>query len=116
MKIYLLTIGEYEDECPVGIFSSIEQLEKFKNKVPSSDYNNYIKEFELDYIPDVPDGKMVYYVHHDCWGNIKSYETDVSHINSINKIYGDDKYATYVWASSEKEAIEVAKKIYEENK
>lgn len=115
MKVYLLTTGDYEDERVVGVFSSVEQLEKFKNKFPTSDYNDP-KEFELDYIPDVPDGKVIYYVHHDYWGKIKSYKGDISHINSVNKLYGDDKYATYVWASSEEEAIEVAKKVYEENK
>ncbi len=113
MKVYLLTIDIYEDRCPIGVFSSIEQLEKFKNKLPHKDYK--LEEFELDYIPDISDGQSIYNVYHDHLGKITSCKVDISYINSVNKLVNHiglkNKYSTYVWASSEEESIRIAEKI-----
>lgn len=116
MKVYVLKTGNYESECIIGTFSSIKQLEKFKNKFPEDDDYYDLEEFELDYIPDISEGKMIYYVYHNYAGKIKSYKTDISHIKEINILYGNDRYATYVWASSGEEAIDISKKLYIDNK
>jgi len=120
MKVYLLTVGEYDEWEIVNVFSSIEKLKKFKKDFPDEEYNDDNEEYELDNHPKIFKTKDVYWVliKKDDEIDFKKVDKLYKNINCINKPYGvvNDWTVVYVWASNGEEAIKRAKKIIEKIK
>lgn len=117
MKVYVLTVDEYEDEEIVGVFSSMEKLNEFKNRFPMRGRGyNTPKQFELNEIPERPNNKFVYNVSYNCKEEISAFKTDFTSMRFIGLLSGkEDNPITYVWASDKEEAIENGKIFFGEN-
>lgn len=121
MKIYALYSGLYEDRRVVGLFTSIEKLDEFKNKYSSQEgYDEEHEIFETDYFPDVTSDKKIYFVNRKVTFDKEEYTaftSDIAEMRNINKMFDDifgNYVTTHVWASSEGEAINTAKKLFKE--
>ena len=116
MKVYVQTVDKYEDEEVIGVFTSIEKLNEFKDRFPMDNRGyNKPKEFILDNIPDKPENKSIFSVSYDKRDKrYYSWKThglsSVIHINKVHRgIFG---YSVFLWASDEKEANELGKKRF----
>jgi len=116
MKVYVLTVDCYEDEEVVGIFTSLDKINKFKERFPTMRIYNKPIEFELDNIPERPNNKFVYQVSYNCKNELSSFEFDFNSIKFIDTLLGgDNDPLTYVWASDKLEAIKKGYEIFKKH-
>lgn len=107
-KVYLVTAGEYSDYHLCSVHSTAEKANLAKKLFASE---NDIKEFEVDSIPDHPEGLFPYCVFMDkegCvrWIGLKSVEDFEP---ESGKPTTDGKTVVFsMWAEDETHAIKIA--------
>lgn len=106
MKVYVLTVWDYEKGYNVGVFSSIERLEQYKKDHPVSEYEEYDphEEYILDY------NKNVYRVLVNDVGIMEAFKTEIPICSEyVGKIIfwdaGKDP-CTYVVSDNVRDAID----------
>lgn len=118
-KIYVLTADDYEDEHIVGVFSSKEKINKFKEKFPEEPYNTPY-EFTIDGAFEQyyhPGNKNIYFIriNRDTGVYIKNVlevslvPLTISNVSQIGHIREDvfGNLYTYIATKDKDEAIEV---------
>lgn len=119
-KIYLLTVGEYDDFDVQGVASTPEQAKKFMDQFPDEEWNK-LKEMMIDDFIKIPKGKYPYFVRikkdKTCAIETQRCPLDIYHASLINKeVVVDCKMdlMVYVWAETSEEAERLAlKKVSE---
>lgn len=124
-SVWMITSGEYSDYGVVGVFSTQELAQEYKDAFNSSNYGNelYIEEIFLD--PGNTSfhkmGRVVYRVMMDRDGNTQEISRDEnrrlcdseSQANLINSDWSTMGQRLYVlcWATDEKHAVKIANEI-----
>jgi len=114
-KVYIVTEGEYSGYHIVGVFSSKRNARMIKNIISNECNMVNIEVWSVDkWIKGLNQHKNVYFVRLDKKGNVRRVEKETAwyieteetdkdkYREDINGIY------TYVWASTEAEAIKIA--------
>lgn len=108
MKLYLVTDGQYSDYRLRCVCSSPEKADHAK-KFYAAD--NDIEEYELDSLPDHPEGMFWYSVMMDRDGNARyiSIENGKYAHNDKWRPSGDNETVCfYMWAYDDKHAVKIA--------
>lgn len=108
MKLYLVTDGDYSDYHLCCVCSSKQKADHAKKFYAAQ---NDIEEYELDALPDHPDGMFWYSVRMDRDGDTRSVKIEAgNHAHEDEwSPYGDNETVCfYMWATDEKHAVKVA--------
>ena len=108
MKVYLVTDGSYSDYHLCCVCSSKEKADHAKKFYAAT---NDIEEYELDALPDHPQGMFWYSVRMDRNGDTHAVEIengDYTHADEWRP-YGDNETVSFdMWATDEKHAVKIA--------
>lgn len=107
-KVYLVTAGEYSDYHLCSVHSSIEKAESAKKLFDSE---NDIEEFEIDVLPDHPEGHFPYCVFMDEEGDSSSVVRQSAEYfkPESGRPTTDGKTVAFsMWAKDETHAIKIA--------
>lgn len=108
--IYLVTDGDYSDYHVLGVYSTKEKAEHAKRLFAS---DNGIWEYELDAIPDSPQGMLAYHVSMLVSGDVKDvWQETVEGFESrwcVAPQWGADVTVVFhVWARDEQHAVKIS--------
>lgn len=108
-KVFIVTVGEYSSQGNWGVYSTLELAQEAKELANSL---NDIEEFEVDFMPDHPQGMV-------CWCIVLTEQGEV--LNQYRLPPSDEDWHPccgmpgeapgvrfYVWAKDNKQAIKAA--------
>lgn len=112
MKVYVVSDGRYSEYHICGVFSTPEKAAVAKRLHASS---NGVETWELDALPDHPEGMFGFMVYMDAEGNsdVRACSSDYLNSKNVPGLYawrprGPKRVEFTVWARDEQHAVKIA--------